>query len=509
MTGHPYHSMPPLRWAVRRLARAYRLPVAVRARLVLSVTDLAEDELQAGRPVTLHTAQEAGADADSYVLAVTLRCPRATGPLAASGLPLPATKPSPDCATWRFTIPLPPAQPVSSSLPDDVSSRHDPWPDRTPGTDTQAVEEELRAAFAQTDAFGAEHRRLKHELAETNAGVLALYVQLEEGDEQLRRAHALILQELEDALRPAPLIVEGLELAVHYEPADPNAPTGGDLYDWFILPDGTLHITVVDALGHGLGSTRSALNVTHTVRTLALEGHPLQSILARTHEILMPLAPDLMATVLLARLDPATGKLQLANGSHPPALLLRTDGASRSCMPTSAQVTCSFSIPTVSPKAAETPSKEKDASSRRRAGTRTARWPTSPVPSLPTCAPWSFTRTTPSPWRSAPPEAVRDTARYATRNHGCRSAGPPSTDSAAQYEPAISNRRPWGCASAAAFRLPIPVRVAAQSGSRSGGGEAAPRNSKGGCWGAGRMGGADRSLSRVREWRNAPLFAIH
>ncbi|MFF3340156.1 PP2C family protein-serine/threonine phosphatase [Streptomyces flavidovirens] len=218
---------------------------------------------------------------------------------------------------------------MSRSLPDDIESRRDPWPDRTPWTETQAIEEELRTAFAQTDALGAEHRRLKHELAETNAGVLALYVQLEERDEQLRRAHGQILQELEDALRPPPLSIEGLELAVHYEPADPNAPTGGDLYDWFTLPDGTLHITVVDALGHGLGSTRSALNVTHAVRVLALEGHPLQSILARTHEILMPLAPDLMATALLARLDPATGKLQLANGGHPPALLVPTDGEAR------------------------------------------------------------------------------------------------------------------------------------------------------------------------------------
>ncbi|WP_344180060.1 PP2C family protein-serine/threonine phosphatase, partial [Streptomyces albidochromogenes] len=193
-------------------------------------------------------------------------------------------------------------------------------------TEMRAVEEELRAAFARTDALVAEHRRLKHELAETNAGVLALYVQLEERDEQLRKAHGQILQELEDALRPQPLTIEGLELAVHYAPADPNAPTGGDHYDWFQLPDGTLHITVVDALGHGVRSTRSALNVTHAVRTLALEGHPLKSILARTHEILMPLDPELMATVLLARLDPATGELQIANGSHPPALLLQADG---------------------------------------------------------------------------------------------------------------------------------------------------------------------------------------
>ncbi|MBT2526300.1 serine/threonine-protein phosphatase [Streptomyces sp. ISL-99] len=329
MTGHPFHTMAPLRRAVRRLARAYRLPPDVRARLVLSVADLAEDELQAGRPVTLHTAQEAGTDADSYVLAVTLRSPQASGTLTAAGMPLPATNSSPNSVTWRFTVLVPPEAPLSNSLPDDIDSRRDPWPDRTPWTETQAIEEELRTAFAQTDALGAEHRRLKHELAETNAGVLALYVQLEERDEQLRRAHGQILQELEDALRPPPLSIEGLELAVHYEPADPNAPTGGDLYDWFTLPDGTLHITVVDALGHGLGSTRSALNVTHAVRVLALEGHPLQSILARTHEILMPLAPDLMATALLARLDPATGKLQLANGGHPPALLVPTDGEAR------------------------------------------------------------------------------------------------------------------------------------------------------------------------------------
>ncbi|MET9514726.1 PP2C family protein-serine/threonine phosphatase [Streptomyces sp. NPDC002994] len=328
MTDRLFHALPPLRRTVRRLAHAYQLPAEVRGRLVLSVADLTDSEFQAGRPVTLHTAHEAGTDADSHVLAVTLRFAKGRGTLAATtDLPLPATQSSPDSLTWR--IPVSATQEdrsFSSRLPADGSTRYEPWPGRPAGTETQAIEEELRAAFAQTDGLVAEHRRLKHELAETNAGVLALYVQLEERDEQLRRAHGQILQELEDALRPQPLSLDGLELAVHYEPADPNAPTGGDLYDWFRLPDGTLHITVVDALGHGVRSTRNALNVTHAVRTLALEGHPLQSILASTHEILMPLDPELMATVLLARLDPATGQLQLANGSHPPALVLRSDG---------------------------------------------------------------------------------------------------------------------------------------------------------------------------------------
>ncbi len=108
----------------------------------------------------------------------------------------------------------------------------------------------------------------------------------------------------------------------------PDAPTGGDFYDWLLLPDGTVHITVVDALGHGVRSTRSALNVTHAVRTLALEGHPLETIVARTHDILAPFDPELMATVLLARIHPETGALRLANGSHPPALVVRADGTS-------------------------------------------------------------------------------------------------------------------------------------------------------------------------------------
>ncbi|OKI02670.1 translation initiation factor IF-2 [Streptomyces sp. CB02923] len=195
-----------------------------------------------------------------------------------------------------------------------------------PATENRLLEEELRVALTRVDSLAADQRRLTHELAETNSGVLALYVQLEERDEQLRTAHGHILRELEDALRPPPIAVDGLELAVHYAPAGTDAPTGGDFYDWFTLPDGTVHITVVDALGHGVRSTRSALNVTHAVRTLALEGHPLKSIVARTDEILSPLDPELMATVLLARIDPVSGDLLLANGSHPPALVVRAAG---------------------------------------------------------------------------------------------------------------------------------------------------------------------------------------
>lgn len=304
--------------AVRRIARDHAVDAAQRGRLVLSVAAVAEPALRAAGHTSLSWTFQCEDDDRSGLLTLALGLDGSTAlpsAGAAAALPLPADAVTGREVVWR--LPAARAADGPGAAPDSSAD------------DAALVEEELRAVVAHTDALTAEHRRLKDELAETNSGVLALYVQLDERDAQLRKAHGQTLRELEDALRPAPLEVDGLELAVHYEPAGTDAPTGGDLYDWFVLPDGTVHITVVDALGHGVTSTRSALNVTHAVRTLALEGHHLQSIVARTDEILLPFDRSVMATVLLARIDPASGELWVANGSHPPALLVRGDGTAR------------------------------------------------------------------------------------------------------------------------------------------------------------------------------------
>ncbi|MEV0444684.1 PP2C family protein-serine/threonine phosphatase [Streptomyces spectabilis] len=316
MTATDLRSLPALRHAVRSLADTHRLGVEVRARLALAAARVAAPVVDAGFPVALTATRED--DGGAPLLAVTLdhrACGIGVPP--ADELPLAAHSTTPSTVTWHIALDA-----AGETTPTPVRADADAPPDG----ESEVLLKELGAALAQVDALKAEHRLLKHELAETNSGVLALYVQLDERDQQVRRAHGRVLRELEDALRPPVLDVPGLELGVHYAPADSEAPTGGDLYDWFVLPDGTVHITVVDALGHGVRSTRTALNVTHAVRTLALEGHPLHSIVARTNEVLAPFDPALMATVLLARLRPETGELHLAGGSHPPALLLRRGG---------------------------------------------------------------------------------------------------------------------------------------------------------------------------------------
>ncbi|MEW1752624.1 PP2C family protein-serine/threonine phosphatase [Streptomyces angustmyceticus] len=331
MNPHTFHDLPALRRAVRRICEAHRLPSRTGGRLVLSVAEVAGAALSAGGPVRLEAAEQA-APGGSTLLAVTLHAGPTPAPPSPAHLPLPGRATSDGVVAWHLPLGAAPEAAPPAPAPRGAV----PLQGRARETETAevyeaqlaALEGDLAAALSRVDTLTMELHRLKDELAETNSGVLALYVQLEERDEQLRRAHGQILRELEDALRPSPITVDGLEFAVHYEPADTDAPTGGDFYDWLCLPDGTVHITVVDALGHGVRSTRSALNVTHAVRTLALEGHPLESIVAHTHDILAPFDPEIMATVLLARIHPETGALRLANGSHPPALLLRADGTS-------------------------------------------------------------------------------------------------------------------------------------------------------------------------------------
>ncbi|WP_410653760.1 PP2C family protein-serine/threonine phosphatase [Amycolatopsis sp. cmx-4-54] len=293
-----------LRHRLREACAAAGVAADDRAKLVLAVTLLAE---HAGRPPELSTHSGDGR------LAVTLRLAEPVGQDDRNALPLLPDAGDGAILTWYL-----PAVHDAATVPAD---------------DELATREEMLTLIARADAVTQELRELKHELAETNSGVLAMYVELEERDERLRQAHAVIFRELEDALRPPPPHVDAFELAVHYAPSDPDSPTGGDLYDWFVLPDGKVHITLVDAVGHGVTSTRHALTVTHAIRTLALEGHPLHDLIARAARTLATIEPDLMATVLLVRLDPTTGDLTIANGSHPRPVLVTAAGGTELLVP--------------------------------------------------------------------------------------------------------------------------------------------------------------------------------
>lgn len=135
-----------------------------------------------------------------------------------------------------------------------------------------------------------------------------------------------VVEQLQQAVVPPPPAVDDVQLAVEYISSDSNAPTGGDLYDWHVLPNGDLHLAVVDVLGHGVSATKAALAVVHTLRIVASDGVPLEEVIGRADTLVSSQDPELAATAVVARYTPSTGRLRVVSGGHPPALVLHPDG---------------------------------------------------------------------------------------------------------------------------------------------------------------------------------------
>ncbi|WP_433089067.1 PP2C family protein-serine/threonine phosphatase [Dactylosporangium sp. CA-052675] len=153
-----------------------------------------------------------------------------------------------------------------------------------------------------------------------------------------RRASAIereISETIQRSLLAPPPVSRHYQVAARYEPAVEHARVGGDWYDAFLLPDGTMTIVVGDISGHdrfaaaAMAQVRSILRgITHT-----LLGPPSR-ILAAMDEAMSGFGLDTFATVVLAQvsLDPEPGApapytLHWSNAGHPPPILLTPDGA--------------------------------------------------------------------------------------------------------------------------------------------------------------------------------------
>jgi PAS domain S-box-containing protein len=147
-------------------------------------------------------------------------------------------------------------------------------------------------------------------------------------------AQRLVVEHLQQAVMPPRPDVAGAQIGVAYVASDPSSPTGGDLYDCQLLPSGELHLAVVDVLGHGTHATQDALTVMHTLRTVVLDGTPLDEVVERADALLGRQDRELVATVVLARYSPHDGRVRVVSGGHPPPLVVAASGAVRELGPT-------------------------------------------------------------------------------------------------------------------------------------------------------------------------------
>lgn len=121
----------------------------------------------------------------------------------------------------------------------------------------------------------------------------------------------------------------GLRLAARYLPATHGLNIGGDWYDAFRQPDGSLIVVIGDVTGHGLRAAVMMSQLRTALRAYAVDGGSPGRLLTRLHTFLHHLQPDLYATAVIARFRPGDPELTWAAAGHPPPVLRTPDGRVR------------------------------------------------------------------------------------------------------------------------------------------------------------------------------------
>ena len=120
--------------------------------------------------------------------------------------------------------------------------------------------------------------------------------------------------------------------AAAYEPSSAHASVGGDWYDVFSLPGGTVGLVIGDVMGHDIAAAAAMGQLRSVLRSVAADGEGPAVVLRRLDELVDAFAMADLATVVYARMElrpDGGGVLCYANAGHPPPLLLLPDGSSR------------------------------------------------------------------------------------------------------------------------------------------------------------------------------------
>ena len=136
--------------------------------------------------------------------------------------------------------------------------------------------------------------------------------------------------EIQRRLLPAAYTCEGgsFTLSAWLEPA---ASVGGDTFDYSLARDG-LHLSMTDAMGHGVASALTATLCVSGLRTVRRRAGPARAGVNANAALVdhsAEVSSETFVTGLVGRLDLTTGVLALLNAGHEPPFLARGDGRTR------------------------------------------------------------------------------------------------------------------------------------------------------------------------------------
>ncbi|MEV6299598.1 SpoIIE family protein phosphatase [Actinoplanes sp. NPDC051861] len=123
--------------------------------------------------------------------------------------------------------------------------------------------------------------------------------------------------------------IPGVELHARYLPAQDGAAVGGDWYDAFAQPDGSVVVAVGDVSGHDIEAAATMGQLRNLVRGDAYgRDEEPGALLSALDQALHGLAVPASATAVLARIRASWSgyAVSFANAGHPPPLLLLPNG---------------------------------------------------------------------------------------------------------------------------------------------------------------------------------------
>jgi serine phosphatase RsbU (regulator of sigma subunit) len=139
----------------------------------------------------------------------------------------------------------------------------------------------------------------------------------------------LIARSLQEILLPESLpTVAGFELAAMYRPGREGMEVGGDFYDVFRRPDGSLGLVIGDVCGHGPEAAAVMGLARQTVRVAGMSDSRPSAILRVVNEVLLQGAYERFATACDVRVIPQAhgGRIVVCSAGHPLPMLIRADG---------------------------------------------------------------------------------------------------------------------------------------------------------------------------------------
>jgi len=178
---------------------------------------------------------------------------------------------------------------------------------------TRSDRQLLESVAAQT-ALALDNQRLTERVASEAAQRERLHRELE------------IAQEVQEQLLPNwALDVPGVEIAGRCRPAQ---TVGGDGYDYFALPDGSVCFAVSDVVGKGIPAALGMAGVNASLRGLQAAGvREPADLMERLNPLVYgSMSRNRFATMFYGRYEPSRRRLSYTSAGHNPAVLVQASG---------------------------------------------------------------------------------------------------------------------------------------------------------------------------------------